>query len=170
MAVVDDLEQDRAALVMINPAPYNAEAPPDALHHDITPVELHYVRSNFAVPAHDGILEVDGSVGTPLTLAVSDLRALPAVERAVTLECAGNGRLEMRPLPVGEPWGDYAVSTARWKGALLREVLELARPAAGGVDARLEGAAHGPSHLEPVLAETSREDLAFVRSLPLALA
>src|SRR5438128_4865155 len=23
------------------------------------------------------------------------------------------------PLPIGEPWGDYAVSTARWKGVLL---------------------------------------------------
>src|SRR3954465_10732044 len=101
MAVVDDLEQDRAALVMINPAPYNAEAPPEALHGDITPVELHYVRSNFAVPAHEGILEVGGAVSTPLTLTVSDLCAMPAVERGVTLECAGNGRLDQRPLPVG---------------------------------------------------------------------
>src|SRR4051794_6570317 len=168
MAVVDDLEQDRAALVMINPAPYNAEAPPDALHHDITPVELHYVRSNFAVPAHDGILEVDGSVGTPLTLAVSDLRALPAVERAVTLECAGNGRLEMRPLPVGEPWGDYAVSTARWKGALLHEVLEHAHPAADRAEVRFAGADHGAYHLKPVLPETNQSDLRFERSLALA--
>ena len=36
MAVADDLEQDRAALTMINPAPYNAEAPPEALSADIT--------------------------------------------------------------------------------------------------------------------------------------
>ena len=35
---------------MINPAPFNAEAPPEALAGEITPVELHYVRSNFAVP------------------------------------------------------------------------------------------------------------------------
>ena len=36
MTVADDLEAARAALVMINPAPYNAEAPPEALgrrHH-----------------------------------------------------------------------------------------------------------------------------------------
>ena len=44
----------------------------------------------------------------------------------MTLECAGNGRLAMRPLPIGEPWGDLAVSTARWTGALLRDVLERA--------------------------------------------
>jgi DMSO/TMAO reductase YedYZ molybdopterin-dependent catalytic subunit len=167
MAVADNLEQTRAALRMINPAPFNAEAPPEALVGDITPVELHYVRSNFAVPDHDGTLEVGGAVENPITLSLQDLRALPAVERAVTLECAGNGRLEMRPLPAGEPWGDYAVSTARWTGARLHEVLEQARPKADGVEVRFEGADRGPYHLEPVLAETNRSDLSFVRSLTL---
>ena len=166
----NDLEQDRAALKMINPAPYNAEAPPEALADEITPVALHYVRSNFAVPAHDGSLEVGGAIATPATLTLDDLRRLPAVERAVTLECAGNGRLATRPLPVGEPWGDYAVSTARWRGALLRDVLEQAQPTADGVEVLFEGADHGPYHLEPVLAETNRENLTFVRSLALHLA
>src|SRR5918997_7034098 len=126
MAVADDLGQARSALVMIAQAPFNAEAPPEALRGDITPTELHYVRSNFAVPAHDGTLEVAGAVENPTTLTLDDLRAMPAVERSVTLECAGNGRLDMRPLPIGEPWGDYAVSTARWTGTILREVLEQA--------------------------------------------
>ena len=167
MAVADELEASRAALQMINPAPFNAEAPPEALAGEITPVELHYVRSNFAVPTHDGALEVGGAVDNPTKLTLDDLRAMPAVERAVTLECAGNGRLEMRPLPVGEPWGDYAVSTARWKGALLHEVLEHARPAADGLEVCFEGADHGSYHLKPVLA-ASQSDLRFVRSLALA--
>src|SRR5213592_4397863 len=118
MAIADDLHAARAGLQMINPAPYNAEAPPEALAAEITPTELHYVRSNFAVPSHDGTLEVGGAVENPTTLTLDDLRAMPVVELAVTLECAGNGRLEMRPLPIGEPWGDFAVSTARWRGAL----------------------------------------------------
>src|SRR5215212_7360710 len=121
MAVADELDRARAALQMINPNPYNAEAPPEALAGEITPTGLHYVRSNFAVPDHDGVLKVGGAVERPMRLTLDDLRALPKVERAVTLECAGNGRLEMRPLPTGEPWGDYAVSTARWGGALLHE-------------------------------------------------
>src|SRR4051795_7261031 len=99
MAVADELDRDRAALRMISPAPYNAEAPPEALAGEITPTELHYVRSNFAVPAHDGVLELGGAVENPVTLTLEDLRALPKVERAVTLECAGNGRLATRPLP-----------------------------------------------------------------------
>ena len=170
MTATDDLDTSRSALVMINPAPYNAEAPPAALDGEITPTGLHYVRSNFAVPAHDGTLEIGGAVDNPVTLTLEQLRALPAHEHAVTLECAGNGRLDMRPLPTGEPWGDYAVSTALWKGALLYDVLALARPSSGGVDIRFEGADHGSYHLNPVLPETSRDDLTFERALPLALA
>src|SRR3954452_25385936 len=165
---MDDLERGRAALRMINPAPYNAEAPPEALAGEITPTALHYVRSNFAVPAHDGVLEVGGAVENPISLTLDDLRALPKVERAVTLECAGNGRLAMRPLPTAEPWGDYAASTARWGGALLHEILQRARPAADGVDVRFQGADHGVYHLRPILGQAGTdEDLTFVRALPL---
>src|SRR5918995_4351729 len=168
MTIADDVTRARAALQMINPAPYNAEAPPAALAGEITPTEFHYVRSNFAVPVHDGTLEVGGAVEAPITLTLDDLRAMPAHERAVTLECAGNGRLEMRPLPTGEPWGDYAVSTARWKGAFLHDVLAQARPTTDAVDVRFEGADHGAYHLTPVLADTDKDDLGFVRALPLA--
>jgi hypothetical protein len=48
--------------------PFNAEAPPEALAGDITPTELHYVRSNFAVPTHDGTLEIGGAVESSTTL------------------------------------------------------------------------------------------------------
>jgi DMSO/TMAO reductase YedYZ molybdopterin-dependent catalytic subunit len=153
---------------MINPAPYNAEAPPEALEGEITPTELHYVRSNFGLPDHDGALEIGGAVANPTTLTLDDLRSLPAAERTVTLECAGNGRLEMRPLPIGEPWGDYAVSTACWTGALLHDVLDRAQPTAGGVEVLFTGADRGAYHLNPVLADTDKDDLAFERALPLA--
>ncbi len=171
MTVADDLEAARAALVMINPAPYNAEAPPAALVGEITPTELHYVRSNFAVPEHDGTLEIGGAVGRPTTLTLDDLRAMPAHEHTVTLECAGNGRLEMRPLPTGEPWGDFAVSTARWTGALLHEVLARGRARRrDGVEVLAQGADHGPYHLQAILPETDQDNLTFTRSLPLAQA
>src|ERR671910_1833919 len=170
MAVAGNLEQARSALRMIAQEPFNAEAPPEALKGEITPTELHYVRSNFAVPAHDGTLEVGGAVENPTTLTLDDLRAMPVVERAVTLECAGNGRLEMRPLPVGEPWGDYAVSTARWTGALLHEVLAEVDPAAHGIELLAQGADHGPYHLSAILPETDQDDLTFTRALPLAQA
>ena len=170
MTVADELEAARAALVMINPAPYNAEAPPAALAADVTPTELHYVRSNFAVPDHAGTLEIGGAVGKPTILTLEDLRAMPAHDRTVTLECAGNGRLEMRPLPTGEPWGDFAVSTARWTGALLHDVLAQVEPATDGVELLATGADHGPYHLQAILPETDQDNLTFTRALPLSQA
>lgn len=167
MTATDEGSAARSALVMINPAPYNAEAPPGALDDRITPTDLHYVRSNFAVPEHDGTLKIGGAVGRPLTLTLDDLRAMPVHEHVVTLECAGNGRLGMRPLPTGEPWGDNAVSTARWTGALLHDVLADVEPSADGVELLAQGADRGPYHLHAVLADTDQDDLTFTRALPL---
>jgi DMSO/TMAO reductase YedYZ molybdopterin-dependent catalytic subunit len=154
-----DLARDRAALTMIQPEPFNAEAPPEALAADITPNRLHFVRSNFRVPMHDGHLEIGGAVEGPMTLTLDDLRAMPSAERVVTLECAGNGRLGQTPLPLGEPWGSYAVSTASWKGAFLHEVLKQARPAADAIDVKFQGADHGPYY--------QFKNVTFMRSLPL---
>src|SRR3954465_2006392 len=160
LTTTDAIAANRAALMMIKEEPFNAEAPHAALRDHITSTDEHYVRSNFALPEHDGTLHVGGAVGTDLTLTLDDLRALPAVEHAVTLECAGNGRLDTRPLPTGEPWGGYAVSTAVWGGARLSDVLAEARPHADGVEVRFSGADSGTYHLTPVLPETG-DNLTF---------
>lgn len=160
MTSAENLEKARADLVMIQPEPFNAEAPPQAVTGDITPTRLHYVRSNFALPDHDGTVQIGGAVDNPTTLTLHDLRAMPAAERVVTLECAGNGRLRQAPLPVGEPWGDYAVSTARWTGTFLHEVLKQARPAHNAIDVRFTGADHGPYY--------QYKDITFIRSLALS--
>jgi DMSO/TMAO reductase YedYZ molybdopterin-dependent catalytic subunit len=159
MTIAGDVQHARAALTMIQPEPFNAEAPPEALHGEVTPPGMHYVRSNFPLPEHDGRLTVGGAVDRPLTLTLDDLRAMPSITRLVTLECAGNGRLSQTPLPTGEPWGDYAVSTAEWRGVLLHQVLEQAGPQPGAVDLRFEAADHGHYY--------EHDDLRFVRSLDL---
>jgi DMSO/TMAO reductase YedYZ molybdopterin-dependent catalytic subunit len=160
MSATDTLRQSRRALTVIQPEPFNAEAPPAALEAEITPADLHYVRCNFAIPAHDGLLSISGQVSNPMTLAIGDLRALRAVERMVTLECAGNGRLAQTPLPAGEPWGKYAVSTARWTGVLLHDVLAQAQATQAAVNVVFEGADHGPYD--------RYQDISFGRSLALA--
>jgi DMSO/TMAO reductase YedYZ molybdopterin-dependent catalytic subunit len=150
----------RGGLTMISRVPFNAEAPPAALTGEVTPTPLHYVRSNFPFPAHDGNLTIGGAARNPMTLTLDELRALPAVERTVTLECAGNGRLGQTPLPAGEPWGRYAVSTARWRGVPLHQVLRRAAPSPDGLEVTFEGADHGRY--------AQHEDISFVRSLPLS--
>src|SRR2546427_11583308 len=64
---------------------------------------------------------------------MADLEAMGTRTLAVTVECAGNGRTGLQPLPAGGPWGLGAVSTTRWTGVPLRAVLEssLPRPRAG---------------------------------------
>src|SRR3989454_9782013 len=110
--------------------PLNAETPLAALEEALTPESEFFVRSHFR--RHDlvprkHVLEVVGAVEQPLRLNIADLEAMGTRTLAVTLECAGNGRTGLQPLPAGEPWGLGAASTARWTGVPLRAVLESAR-------------------------------------------
>ncbi len=73
----------------------NHGMPLEALRYPITPVGLHYLLVHYDIPAIDPgtwRLDVGGAVERELSLSLEDLRALPAVTRPVTLECAGNGR------------------------------------------------------------------------------
>ena len=111
----------------------NKELPPEALDDDVTPTGMHYVMTHFDTPriaAATWKLEVGGLVGKPITLTLDDLQKMPQTTIPVTLECAGNGRANMRPRPTGMPWTSGAVSTARWSGTSLSKVLTRA----GGVD------------------------------------
>src|SRR2546428_11487428 len=111
--------------------PLNAETPLAALEEALTPESQFFVRSHFRrhdlTPRKHG-LEVVGAVEQPLRLNMADLEAMGTRTLAVTVECAGNGRTGLQPLPAGEPWVLGGVSTARWTGAPLRAVLESARP------------------------------------------
>lgn len=154
--------EDRSRLVMVKAEPFNAETPLEGLRAAVTPTPLHYVRSNFPLPEHPGTLTVGGAVERPLTLTVDEVRALPATTLTVTLECAGNGRIGLMPLPTGEPWAGNAVGTARWTGVPLHLILTRATPRPDGVEVYFEGADHGPYKGGP--------DIPFGRSLALARA
>ena len=141
--MVDQVVQDHD-LVVVRSAPLNAETPYAALGEPITPVASHYVRSNFPLPDHDGMLSVGGAVGRPMRLGPADLAAIPSVSVTVTMECAGNGRVAMQPLPVGEPWAGTAVGTAIWTGVPLAAVLAMAEPAPDAAEVAFYGADQGP--------------------------
>jgi DMSO/TMAO reductase YedYZ molybdopterin-dependent catalytic subunit len=107
----------------------NHGMPLEALRHPITPVGLHYLLVHYDIPAVDPAtwrLELGGSVERALSLSLADLRAMPAVRRPVTLECAGNGRALLAPRPLSQPWLTEAVGTGEWTGVPLRAVLEQA--------------------------------------------
>jgi DMSO/TMAO reductase YedYZ molybdopterin-dependent catalytic subunit len=81
--------------------------------------EFYQVSKNYpfdpTVDVATWSLEVGGLVGHPLKLSYADfVRAAPSVERYQTLECISN-----------EVGGDL-ISTARWKGIRIRDILALA--------------------------------------------
>src|SRR3989442_8766416 len=105
----------------------NQGMPLEALRRDLTPVGLHYLLIHYDVPFVDERayrLHVDGEVDSPLSLTLDDLRARPAAEVTVTMECAGNGRARLSPRPFSQPWLLEAVGTAVWRGVPLRALLE----------------------------------------------
>jgi DMSO/TMAO reductase YedYZ molybdopterin-dependent catalytic subunit len=134
-------------LVVVNAQPPNAESPAAALAYAVTPAAAVYLRTNFGVPdpaAVGGHLAVGGRVGRPLRVPWDELRALPQRTVVATMECAGNDRVAMRPLPEGEPWLGGAVSTVEWTGVPLAELLAWAGVAADAVEVLATGADAGP--------------------------
>lgn len=85
----------------------------------ITPNASFFVRNHFGVPSVRGWrLEVSGRVARPGPWTLEALRRLPRSEEVVTLECAGNSLAQAQGL----------VSTARWAGTRLRDLLESVEP------------------------------------------
>lgn len=158
-ALTLDLHPDDRRVV-VKGTPFNAETAHPALASPLTPAGAHYVRSNFAVPAAPvARITVEGAVADPFVLDVRELRALPQRSVTVTLECAGNGRLEMAPLPVGAPWARGAVSTASWTGVPLAVLLDRAGLRDDVVEVLVAGADRGtPASGQP--------ELPFARALP----
>lgn len=113
-------------LDVLSKSPRNAETRLDALLDPVTSVEEFYVRSNFPAPrieAADFELTVDVD-GDLRTYSLDALRGLAEpMRRAVTLECAGNGRTLLRPRPDGTPWTLGATGTAVFTGVSLATVL-----------------------------------------------
>lgn len=116
--------------------PYNAEPPPEALAgRTLTPVDTFFVRGHGPVPCLDPEawrLSVGGIVEHPMTLSLEDLHTrFPRRDVVATLQCAGNRRAALqavRPIPGETPWRSGAISTARWTGVSLADVLAHAVP------------------------------------------
>jgi len=139
----------------------NHAMPLEALRWPITPTGLHYLLVHYDVPLVDPAgwrLEIGGAVERSLRLGLDELRALPAVEIAATMECAGNGRALLEPRPLSQPWLIEAVGTARWRGVPLAALLEEASPTVDAVDVLFAGLDRG------VEADVEQR---YERSLPL---
>jgi len=132
--------------ITIEETPYNAETPGDALKSDVTPTSAFYVRNHFKAPkidASDWRLRIAGAVRRELTLTLREIKAMKKKTLLVTLECAGNGRARMRPVPSGTSWQDGAQGTSRWTGVPLAELLKRVGLKRGACEVLFRGADSG---------------------------
>jgi DMSO/TMAO reductase YedYZ molybdopterin-dependent catalytic subunit len=147
----------------------NHSLPLEALQYPITPIGMHYLLTHFDIPRVDPSkwqLVIGGHVRNPLTLALDDIKRRPAVTRAVTLECAGNGRAKLSPRPVSQPWLFEAVGNAEWTGTSLRSLLDAAGPRDGavevvftGIDRGVQGGVEQQYERSLTMAEANREEV-----------
>jgi DMSO/TMAO reductase YedYZ molybdopterin-dependent catalytic subunit len=116
--------------------------PLEALHHAITPGGLHYLVVHFDIPdinPNNWRLTVARLNAEPLRLDLDAILGRPSVTLAVTMECAGNGRAQLTPRPVSQPWFVEGVSTAEWTGTPLANLLRDAGIGKGASDIVFSG-------------------------------
>jgi anti-anti-sigma factor len=151
-----------AGMVVHRAHPLNCETSiPALMGGAVMPNRRFYVRNHFQIPQLDASswrLNVVGLVEKSLSLSLRDLVKMPSQTQFVTLECAGNGRSQLRPSVNGEQWNLGAVSTAEWTGVPLTEVLTRAGVQAGANEVVFRGADSGKP-------DGSSETIRFERSL-----
>ncbi|MCB5164403.1 sulfite oxidase [Streptomyces bambusae] len=125
----------------------NAETNFEALRGTghLTPLDRFFVRNHTSTPRLDPAdwrLTVWGDAlpegHGPVEFSYDALRRLPAVERTLFIECAGNGRsfytTQQGQTVTGTAWTLGAIGVARWRGARLSDVLRKAGVTRRAVD------------------------------------
>ncbi|MHC4866773.1 MAG: molybdopterin-dependent oxidoreductase [Planctomycetota bacterium] len=134
----------------------------------ITPNEEFFVLGEPPNIPSDWRLVVDGSVATPLSLSLNDLKQYPATTLMATLEChfPGGPRL--------------LISNAEWTGVPLQTIVQEVSPLAGANSVSfhaIDGYSMGPFHVDELTAqsdillgyEMNAEALPLIQGYPLKL-
>lgn len=136
------------------------ETPVEYFNTWLTPVPHFFVRNHMHEPSElsrdDWRLTVGGEVERPFTVTLAELSKIESHSVVNTLECAGNGRSLHRPQVPGIQWGKGAVSTARFSGPRLRDVLRRAEVKSTGKHIMFRGLDEVPGKVPP-----------FIRSIPI---
>jgi DMSO/TMAO reductase YedYZ molybdopterin-dependent catalytic subunit len=136
------------------------ETPVEYFNTWLTPVPHFFVRNHMHEPSElekeNWRLTVGGEVEKPSTFTLAELSKLETHSVVNTLECAGNGRSLHRPQVPGVQWGKGAVSTARFSGPRLRDVLQRSAVKPTGKHVMFRGLDEVPGKVPP-----------FIRSIPI---
>jgi DMSO/TMAO reductase YedYZ molybdopterin-dependent catalytic subunit len=147
-------------------SPQNLESDFASSDSFLTPNEKFYVRNHFPMPTIDvnaWRLEVSGDGMSAHSWTYEQLLGKPSETKAVTLECAGNGRVLLVPKVDGAQWQYGAVGTAEWKGVSLASLLKTLKVPASIKDVILVGADSG----EPGKPSRPAKPIPYARSVPI---
>jgi DMSO/TMAO reductase YedYZ molybdopterin-dependent catalytic subunit len=137
------------------------ETPVEYLNTWLTPAPHFFVRNHMHEPSEvspeSWRLTVGGEVDKPISLTQANLSRLASHSVVNTLECAGNGRSLHRPQVPGIQWGKGAVSTARFSGPRLRDVLQQAGVKSSGKHVMFRGLDEVPGKVPPFIRSISIE-------------
>lgn len=142
--------------------PLNAETPIESLRTWTTDNEVFFKRNQGQImkrPVRLAAwkLSVQGLVENSLALTFEDIRRMPKVVVANTLECSGNSRSLLQKKASGNPWTVGGVGNAIWGGIWLKDLLDKA-----GLKKRAKHV--GFEGLDKPLGSSG---IKFVRSIPL---
>jgi sulfite oxidase len=136
------------------------ESPVEYFNTWLTPTPHFFVRNHMYEPVEldRGMwrLSIGGEVEKPFALSWAELSRIESHSVVNTLECAGNGRALQRPQVPGIQWGKGAVSTARFSGPRLRDLLQRAGVKSTGKHVMFRGLDEVPGKVPP-----------FIRSIPI---
>ncbi len=123
---------EKSELIVLTDRPPQLETPLLYLREDLTPNEAFFVRWHYSgIPTQVDLrtfkLNVTGSVETPLSLSVDDLKKnFEAKSIVAVLQCSGNSRRYVEPNVPGGQWQNGAMGNAKWTGVPLKALLEKA--------------------------------------------
>lgn len=116
-------------LIRVTSRPPQLETPMSVFNEGvITPNDAFFVRYHLSdiplsIDPDTFRLEIKGSVDSPLTLSLADLKKIEPVELVAVCQCSGNGRAFSQPRVGGGQLGNGAMGNAKWRGVSLKNVL-----------------------------------------------
>ncbi len=136
----------KRALIRLTSRPPQLETPFEVFNEGVlTPNDAFFVRYHLPnipteIDPDTYRLEIKGSVQTPLTLSLKELKEnFEAVEVVAVNQCSGNSRGFSSPRVGGGQMANGAMGNARWRGVRLKDVLEKAGLAAGAKQVAFNG-------------------------------
>ncbi|CAN5778390.1 molybdopterin-dependent oxidoreductase [soil metagenome] len=136
----------KRSLIRVHTRPPHLETPFSVFNegpitaNDAFFVRYHLANIPLAVDLATYRLSVKGTVGTPLSLSLAELKAIAEpVEVVAVNQCSGNSRGFSSPRVFGAQLANGAMGNARWTGVPLRKLLEKAGVGAGAKQVTFDG-------------------------------